>query len=207
MRMMKYLIPALIILGGCSSAPIEREPTINVVAVTNKLTLNLKGNALSSQQRQDVRTFIERKGTPYALRAKVVSHTKKGQAQASRIVNTLALQGMSLSNIEQAHIEQPKVGDIQIFVESFRAKVPKCQPQKYSNTFLNQFKTHPSFGCANQTALAQMVANPKDLIVGEELGPTNGAKAVSAIDSYIAPPSTNGAEDTQQTLPSAFGTN
>jgi len=207
MRMMKYLFPALIILSGCSSAPIEREPSIDVVAVTNKLTLNLKGNTLSSQQRQDVRTFIERKGSPYALKAKVVSHTPSGREQVAVVVNSLVLQGVSLRNVAQQHIEQAKAGDIQIVVESFRAKVPTCQPQKYSNTFINKFETHPSFGCANQTALAQMVANPKDLIVGEKLGPTNGAKAVSTIDGYIAPPSTNSTEETQQSLPSAFGTN
>ncbi|MCZ8486341.1 CpaD family pilus assembly lipoprotein [Vibrio lentus] len=50
-----------------------------------------------------------------------------------------------------------------MFAESYRAKVTACDAGKTPRTTLNAYRTQRNFGCANANALAQMVANPKDL--------------------------------------------
>ncbi|MFM2587858.1 CpaD family pilus assembly lipoprotein [Vibrio sp. TBV020] len=208
MNMIKYILPALVLLGGCTSSPIEQAPALDVVSVTNKLTIKLDSAKISSGQEKAIRQYIERKGSPYGLTVKLLTHTTAGQQQLDTIESLIIGQGVARNKIYREHTSEKNAGDIQILIESFRAKLPKCVTQKHSNNFINRYKTHPAYGCANSTALAQMVANPKDLIVGEQLGPTNGAKAVSVIEGYVAPPvSTGNASSGQDVNTTAFGVN
>ena len=155
-----------------------------------------------------VEQFVQRKGSPYGLNVKLVSLSKSGQRGLDQIEALLIEQGIAVKNIHREHLTQKGKGDVQILVASFKAKVPKCQVEKYSDNFINHYKEHPSFGCATSVALAQMVANPKDLVVGEQLGATNGAKAVATIDGYIAPVINTGSQTTSEGNPSTeFGGN
>lgn len=206
--MIKYILPALVLLGGCTSTQINKEPALDVVSVTNKLTLKLNSNKLSNEQSEAVRNFIERKGMAYGLKVKLVSNSKLGLASEGQLEILLKGTGIPSKNIERSHSIQQGKGDVQILVESFKVEIPKCPSQKYSNNFINSYKEHPSFGCANSVALAQMVANPKDLVVGEKLGPTNGAKAVSTISGYVAPVAESSSQtDTQGAITTGFGAN
>jgi pilus assembly protein CpaD len=206
--MIKYILPALVLLGGCSSSQIKRAPALDVVSVTNKLTFAMQGPSLSVKQRKVVEQFVQRKGSPYGLNVKLVSLSKSGQRGLDQIEALLIEQGIAVKNIHREHLTEKGKGDVQILVESFKAKVPKCQVEKYSDNFINQYKEHPSFGCATSVALAQMVVNPKDLVVGEQLGATNGAKAVATIDGYIAPVINTGSQTTSEGNPSTeFGGN
>lgn len=206
--MIKYILPALVLLGGCTSTPIEKAPALDVVSVTNKLTLKLNGATLSSKQSEGIQQFFERKALAYGVKVKLVSHSVIGKSSLDQIEQLLIAQGIAANNIQRVDSKEQSQGDVQILAESFKVKQPKCHVQKYSNNFLNRYKQHPSFGCANSVALAQMVANPKDLVVGEKLGPTNGAKAVSSIEGYISPVDTSTSEtDSQGAITTGFGAN
>jgi pilus assembly protein CpaD len=206
--MIKYILPALVLLGGCSSSQIERAPALDVVSVTNKLTFVMQGSSLSAEQSKAVEQFVQRKGSPYGLNVKLVSLSKSGQRGLDQVEALLIEQGIAVKNIHREHMTKEDKGDVQILIESFKAKIPKCQVKKLSNTFINSYKSHPSFGCATSVALAQMVANPKDLVVGEQLGATNGAKAVTTIDGYIAPAIDSGSQTTSEAnAPTEFGGN
>ncbi|EEX94458.1 hypothetical protein VIOR3934_19235 [Vibrio orientalis CIP 102891 = ATCC 33934] len=206
--MIKYILPALVLLGGCSSSPIEKAPALDVVSVTNKLTLAMQSSSLSAKQSKAVEQLVQRKGSPYGLNVKLVSLSKSGQRGLNQIEALLIDQGIAAKNIHREHLAENGKGDVQILIESFKAKVPKCQAQKYSNNFINRYKEHPSFGCATSVALAQMVANPKDLVVGEQLGATNGAKAVATIDGYIAPAMDSGNQtSSEENTSTEFGGN
>ena len=43
-----------------------------------------------------------------------------------------------------------------------------------------------NFGCATETNLGLMVANPKDLVDGRTIGPADGEQAAKAIETYRA---------------------
>lgn len=191
MKLQSLLLPVLLVLSGCASDQIARQPAIDVVSVTNKLTLAVEKPSLTPQQQQDIRTFIVQRGNPYSLRVKLVSYSPIGRSQVESISDLLLGQGLAKHQIITERATGTQSGDVQIIVESFRAKVPGCGTDKAQPVVFNQYKTHPAYGCSNAAALAQMVANPKDLVVGEKLGPTNGAKAVAAIDAYVTPASSN----------------
>lgn len=191
MNKLALLLPALIALAGCAPSPTTQQPSVDVVSVTNKLTLTLSGKALSAQEKADISDFIARRGTLSNLMVKIENTTQKGESQSEKVRLRLIESGLYPSQISVSDTAAQGKGDITIFVESYRAKVTACDAGKTPRTTLNAYRTQRNFGCANANALAQMVANPKDLIVGQPIDSAQGQKAVSSIDNYFAPPAQN----------------
>ncbi len=182
----------LILITGCVHDPIAKQPAIDVVTVTNKLILTLDKHKLSDDQVLKVEDFIAKRGNSYALRVKLVSYSAKGNGQLEKLYQLLLTQGIAKHQIVTEFSSLSQQGDVQVIVESFRAKVSNCGSSKLPPVAFNQYQSHQAYGCSNAAALAQMVANPKDLIVGERLGPANGEKAVASLDAYISPASNSG---------------
>ncbi|MEZ9446274.1 CpaD family pilus assembly lipoprotein [Vibrio splendidus] len=191
MNKLSLLLPALIALAGCAPTPTTQQPSVDVVSVTNKLTLTLSGKTLSAQEKADISDFIARRGTLSNLMVKIENTTQKGESQSDKVRLRLIESGLYPSQISVSDTAAQGKGDITIFVESYRAKVTACDAGKTPRTTLNAYRTQRNFGCANANALAQMVANPKDLIVGQPIDSAQGQKAVSSIDNYFAPPAQN----------------
>ncbi|MDH6015350.1 CpaD family pilus assembly lipoprotein [Vibrio splendidus] len=191
MNKLSLLLPALIALAGCAPTPTTQQPSVDVVSVTNKLTLTLSGKTLSAQEKDDISDFIARRGTLSNLMVKIENTTQKGESQSEKVRLRLIESGLYPSQISVSDTAAQGKGDITIFVESYRAKVTACDAGKTPRTTLNAYRTQRNFGCANANALAQMVANPKDLIVGQPIDSAQGQKAVSSIDNYFAPPAQN----------------
>ena len=191
MNKLSLLLPALIALAGCAPTPTTQQPSVGVVSVTNKLTLTLSGKTLSAQEKDDISDFIARRGTLSNLMVKIENTTQKGESQSEKVRLRLIESGLYPSQISVSDTAAQGKGDITIFVESYRAKVTACDAGKTPRTTLNAYRTQRNFGCANANALAQMVANPKDLIVGQPIDSAQGQKAVSSIDNYFAPPAQN----------------
>ncbi|MGF1880443.1 CpaD family pilus assembly lipoprotein [Vibrio splendidus] len=191
MNKLSLLLPALIALAGCAPTPTTQQPSVDVVPVTNKLTLTLSGKTLSAQEKADISDFIARRGTLSNLMVKIENTTQKGESQSEKVRLRLIESGLYPSQISVSDTAAQGKGDITIFVESYRAKVTACDAGKTPRTTLNAYRTQRNFGCANANALAQMVANPKDLIVGQPIDSAQGQKAVSSIDNYFAPPAQN----------------
>ncbi|MCB5360906.1 CpaD family pilus assembly lipoprotein [Vibrio sp. 14N.309.X.WAT.E.F5] len=188
MNKLSLLLPALIALAGCAPTPTTQQPSVDVVSVTNKLTLTLSGKTLSAQEKDDISDFIARLGTLSNLMVKIENTTQKGENQSEKVRLHLIESGLYPSQISVSNPSAQGKGDLTIFVESYRAKVTACDAGKTPRTTLNAYRTQRNFGCANANALAQMVANPKDLIVGQPIDSAQGQKAVSSIDNYFAPP-------------------
>ncbi|MFA0546243.1 CpaD family pilus assembly lipoprotein [Vibrio splendidus] len=191
MNKLSLLLPALFALAGCAPTPTTQQPSVDVVSVTNKLTLTLSGKTLSAQEKADISDFIARRGTRSNLMVKIENTTQKGESQSEKVRLHLIESGLYPSQISVSDTAAQGKGDITIFVESYRAKVTACDAGKTPRTTLNAYRTQRNFGCANANALAQMVANPKDLIVGQPIDSAQGQKAVSSIDNYFAPPAQN----------------
>ena len=191
MNKLSLLLPALIALAGCAPTPTTQQPSVDVVSVTNKLTLTLSGKTLSDQEKDDISDFIARRGTLSNLMVKIENTTQKGEGQSEKVRLRLIESGLYPSQISVSDTAAQGKGDITILAESYRAKVTACDAGKTPRTTLNAYRTQRNFGCANANALAQMVANPKDLIVGQPIDSAQGQKAVSSIDNYFAPPAQN----------------
>ncbi|CAH6887084.1 conserved exported hypothetical protein [Vibrio chagasii] len=191
MNKLSLLLPALFVFAGCAPTPTTQQPSVDVVSVTNKFSLTLAGKTLSAQEKADISDFIARRGSSNNLMVKIEKTTQKGERQLEKVRLHLIESGLYPSQIWVSDESTEGKGDITILVESYRAKVTACDAGKTPRTTLNAYRTQRNFGCANANALAQMVANPKDLIVGQPISGAQGQKAVSSIDNYFAPPAQN----------------
>lgn len=88
-----------------------------------------------------------------------------------------------------AGIVQPNT--VRVIVSRRRAVVPGCPNWSGSDKLNYENRSMPGFGCAVNTNLAAMIANPEDLLHGRDGGDvTDTRTAVKALDSYRATPPT-----------------
>lgn len=194
MRIFQILILTTL-LAACASDPISRQPLLDVEVVTNKVEIQLQGNTLLEEDELALKKFIYQRGKPNSLRVRINSYSNKGKAVVPDVIRFLKGQQVFPSQVMTRH-EQVKDAkpDFAIVVESYRSLVPNCNAARRADSFSNNlkrswnnFNSSANFGCANANALAQMVANPRDLIVGQTSGHTQGRKAVATIERYYQP--------------------
>ncbi len=98
-------------------------------------------------------------------------------------------------------------GDMSLTLERYVASAPNCPnwSKKPGNDFGNTL--HSDFGCATATNLAAMVADPRDLIVGQTMGPVVGDPGSAPVHAYrtgkVAPLSENTGGATTSPAPGA----
>lgn len=76
-------------------------------------------------------------------------------------------------------------GAVRVIVTRMSASVPSCPDWSDSKPGSQSSATHSNYGCATNSNLASMIADPADLVLGQEGSPTNDANEASkAVQSY-----------------------
>ncbi|WP_260928615.1 CpaD family pilus assembly protein [Novosphingobium sp. 9] len=76
-------------------------------------------------------------------------------------------------------------GTARVIITRYKASVPGCPDWKGKSDFNPNNATSANFGCAVNSNLAAMVANPQDLVQGQtDTGSTQAMTASKAIDAY-----------------------
>ncbi|MFT7681798.1 MAG: pilus assembly protein CpaD [Moritella dasanensis] len=179
------------LLSACAIDSVQRQPEVQVEAVTHKIALQLDQKGLSQSDQAALSEFIYQRGDSSALRIKIATYNNKGVRAIPALTALLKQAGVYPSQVTSEAGETSTVADVALFVESYRSLVPNCVAGKQKHSVLNEFKSSSNFGCANASALAQMVATPRDLAVGRTLDATEGRKAVSRVDTYYQPTTSN----------------
>lgn len=83
-------------------------------------------------------------------------------------------------------------GTIRIVVSRSRASVPTCPD--WSTTSNSNFNSsnHSNYGCATNSNLAAMVADPEDLVRGRESAPIDNDSGNKAVNAYRSKAATTG---------------
>jgi len=186
MRIFSILIICSL-LSACAIDSVQRQPQVQVEAVTHKIAIKLDSNELSESDKTALNEFIYQRGDLSALRIKIATYSDKGADVVPALTALLKQAGVYPSQVMSRASEESSAGDITLLVESYRSLVPNCHADKQGHMVLNEFKSSDNFGCANASALAQMVATPRDLVVGRTLDATEGRKAVTRVEAYYQP--------------------
>ncbi|UXI03625.1 CpaD family pilus assembly protein [Photobacterium sp. TY1-4] len=174
------------LLSACAADPIQRQPQVQVEAVTHRMSMQLQSQTLNPQDRAAVADFIYRLGAPSALRVVIETHNRRGGDAVGALQQVLQQRAVYPSQVSSRYATpaQDDSADFTLVVESYRSLAPTCHAGKEPSRFAQRFVGSDNFGCANASALAQMVANPRDLVIGEALDPMEGRKAVTAMEAY-----------------------
>ena len=175
-------------LASCGGMPENRSlySTNQPIVERSNYTLDVRtgpdGLTISEQRR--VQDWFETMGLRYGDRV-FVDDPVENPATRDDIAELAARRGILLS--EGAPVTSGSVdpGVSRIVVTRSDASVPNC-PNWSVTTDINYTNgIHPNFGCAVNSNVAAMIANPEDLIAGQEgSGETILTGQTRAIDSY-----------------------
>jgi pilus assembly protein CpaD len=191
MQKHKYIIAASLAftLAGCgsigenSSLYSANQP---VVTRTNfAIDLNVDSNGISAPEQVRVAEWFEALNLGYGDRVALDFGGGYMSAAAKEDVATLAAQrGILLVNTAPVTAGNVVPGTVRVVVTRSEASVPSCPNWKnQSDTNFNSY-THPNYGCAINSNLAAMVADPEDLISGKEAGANETGSGNRAINTY-----------------------
>jgi pilus assembly protein CpaD len=81
---------------------------------------------------------------------------------------------------------QPGSGEVLVRIARYHVVLPECP--NYSRTVTGTTSNMPAsnFGCADRRNLGLMVANPRDLLRGRDMGPVSGARTSIPVRDYHA---------------------
>jgi pilus assembly protein CpaD len=97
-----------------------------------------------------------------------------GNAAAKQAVADLAAKyGMLISDTAPVTVGNVAPGTVRIVVTRSSASVPNCPNWSKTTEANYNSSNHPNYGCATNSNLAAMVADPEDLVRGRESTPEN----------------------------------
>ncbi|MEP3420505.1 MAG: CpaD family pilus assembly protein [Erythrobacter sp.] len=177
-----------LVAAGCAGMPTNtslystKQPVVERTNFTMDVDTNRSGLSISEQQR--LNGWFETMDLSYGDR---VSIEDPGNNPAvSNAVNDLAARyGIIVSAVAPTTVGMLEPGKARVVITRSSASVPGCPDwsAKSDSNYWNA--TSPGYGCAVNSNLAAMVANPEDLLEGQSgTGETVVATGTRAIQTY-----------------------
>lgn len=179
------LAPALL-LGGCGTYNGGVESVYQPVVSRNDYSIDLEtsGYALAPGESQRLAGWMQAMRLGYGDHV-AIDDGADGSTGRDQIAAEVGHYGLLLS--DRAPVTQGRIapGSVRVVVTRMSAAVPNCPD--YSRVYQPDYtaSTSSNFGCAINTNLAAMVANPGDLVRGQPgadtSDPTTSGKAINVL--------------------------
>lgn len=181
------LAPALL-LGACGGTQNRGLESVHqpVVSRTDYVfDVNTSGSSLAPGEHSRLAGWMASLRLGYGDRVAIDDPSPYGSGVRAEVAAEIAHYGLLLSQDKPVTGTTLPPGTVRIVISRMKASVPGCpdfsrvdKPEFESNTSSNQ-------GCAINSNLAAMVANPADLVRGQPgADTTDDVSSLKAIDSY-----------------------
>ncbi|QLC24506.1 hypothetical protein HFP57_05370 [Parasphingopyxis algicola] len=177
-------------LSACAGGPVNQGLTpINqpVVSRTDYVfDINASSDTLSYSEQARLADWFEALELGYGDRVSVDDPSPYGAAGRRDAVAEIAgRHGLLLADRAPVTAGQVAPGQMRIVVSRMQAEVPNCPNWDRDSLFNYAGSTGSNYGCSTNGNLAAMVANPEDLIRGQNGDGAGDPRTTSrAIDSY-----------------------
>ena len=176
-------------LGACGGFPTENKSLYSarqpVVERTNfTLDVNTAGDGLPVTEQRRVADWFDAMGLGYGDRISLDDPTASAAVKED-LAALAGRHGLLVSEGSPVTAGYVDPGQARIVVTRSTASVPGCPDwsDDYDGNYANA--TSRNYGCATNSNLAAMVANPEDLVRGQEVeGNAVITKSNSAIEAY-----------------------
>ncbi|HKX10880.1 MAG TPA: CpaD family pilus assembly lipoprotein [Stellaceae bacterium] len=111
------------------------------------------------------------------------SADRLSSARISALARDLTRRGFSVATLPAAPDAVPR-NALLVVVERYVVTPPDCPNWTKSQSGDHENAQNSNFGCSDATNLGLMVADPRDLVIGRQLGPAGAAQAGLAIQRY-----------------------
>ncbi|WP_417520259.1 CpaD family pilus assembly protein [Minwuia sp.] len=178
-----------LVLGACGGFPTDnrslysaRQPVVERTNFT--LDVNTAGDGLPVSEQQRVDGWFEAMGLGYGDRISLDDPTAN-PAVKEDLAALAGRYGLLISEGSPVTAGYVDPGQARIVVTRSTASVPGCPDWSANNEANEHNATYPGYGCAVNGNLAGMVANPEDLISGQQgTGETVVSTSTKAIRAY-----------------------
>ena len=175
-------------LGGCGGMPTNRslDSVKQPVVERTNYTLDVRAGAggLSIPEQQRLAGWFEAMDLRYGDRVSIDDPMASGATHAA-VAKLASRHGILINKGAPVTSGYVQPGSVRVVITRSNAYVPGCPDWSAKSDMNYNNATSPGYGCATNSNLAAMVANPEDLIQGQE---GNGETVVStsnkAIGSY-----------------------
>lgn len=184
-----FLITASLSLAGCGAVSTNtsmysaHQP---VVERTNfVIDLASDGNGIASADQSRLNEWFEVLGLGYGDRISIDNIDGYASNEAYRDVAAAAQKrGMMITETAPKTPGAIAPGNIRVVVTRSQASVPSCPD--WSTTTESNFNAgnHSNHGCATNSSLAAMVADPEDLVRGRENSRLDRNSGKAAVNAY-----------------------
>ena len=173
----------------------QKQPVVERTNYTLDLATSEDGLAVAEQQR--LTEWFETIDLKYGDRLSI-DDPAMGAATRDAVASLAGRHGILLADVAPTTAGFVAPGQARVVVTRSTASVPGCPDWSAKSDINYANAIYPNYGCAINSNLAAMVANPEDLIKGQEgTGETVVATSTKAIESYrtIAPSGSKGLTD------------
>jgi len=174
---------ATLALGACGPVNRGLESANQPVVQRTDFVFDVSGGGLDASEQHRLIDWFDALHLGYGDRVSIDSHTSD-TASHEAIAAVVARYGLLLSETAPVTQGSDRISGARIIVSRSTASVPNCpnwsrasQPEFAASTMSN-------FGCATNTNLAAMIADPADLIHGRDDGDNDPLTISRAIKSY-----------------------
>lgn len=177
-----------LVLGGCGgmatnkSVYSTKQPVVERTSYTFDVRTSQSGLTISEQQRLD--GWFEAMELGYGDRVSI-DDPLASEATHDAVAELAGRRGILVDKGAPVTVGSVQPGFARVVVTRSTASVPGCPDWSAQSDMNYNNATSPNYGCATNSNLAAMVANPEDLIEGQKgSGETVIMSSTKAIESY-----------------------
>ncbi len=175
-------------LGACGGMPTNRslESVKQPVVERTNYTLDVRAGVggLSIPEQQRLSGWFDAMDLRYGDRVSI-DDPMSSSATREAVSKLAGRHGILINQGAPVTAGYVEPGNVRVVITRSNAYVPGCPDWSAKSDMNYNNATSPGYGCATNANLAAMVANPEDLIKGQEgTGETIVSTSNKAIDSY-----------------------
>ncbi|WP_404334291.1 CpaD family pilus assembly lipoprotein [Sphingomonas sp. MMS12-HWE2-04] len=187
-RITPLLLAPALLLSACGGYNGGLESAHQPVVERNDYVLDLQtsGDALAAGESRRLAGWMGAMGLRYGDRLSI-DDGADGLTARSEIAAQAEPYGLMLADRAPVTMGQIAPGTVRVVITRMTASVPGCPDNRGSNVSTFTASTSSNFGCATNSNLAAMIADPADLVRGAPGSPTTdpqtAGKAINALRS------------------------
>jgi pilus assembly protein CpaD len=196
MRNSKILtaLAASMTLAGCAAGSMGSTNTSMysvhqpVVERTNfAIDLNSDGSGISTVEQQRLGEWFDALRLGYGDRVSIdFGSSYADKATTNAVSKVAAERGVLLDGLAPVTAGQVAPGMVRVVVTRSKASVPSCPDWTTDHDRNYNASNHSNHGCAVNSNLAAMIADPEDLVRGQENKRLDSNSGKKAVDTYRA---------------------
>jgi len=162
-----------------------RETRVDFHRFTHTATFAAGRNDLTPGEAQRLEAFLQNAqvtpNDPVYLEAP--ANDSAAGARVSALARNLTRKGYAVARLPSAR-DVVRPNSLLVVVERYTVTPPACPNWTQSPSENHENAVSSNFGCSNLSNLGLMVADPRDLVIGHEMGPEPADHAGLAIQRY-----------------------